>query len=184
MKNLKLKLKSIAIIAFIASVSNFTYAQHNHGNMNMKKSNHDMMAHNDNMVKLNDKNLTKAYMHYTMIKDALVEANSEKAQKASKMLVKILKKYDKAQEAEKVASQMASKSNITEQRIIFAKLTTALEPLLNDNVVEGEIYKTFCPMANDGEGSYWFSNSSNIVNPYMGKPMASCGSVKETFKSM
>jgi len=182
MKNLKLK--SIAIIAFIIGVSSITYAQHNHGNMNTKKGNHNMMSHNDNMVKLNDKNLTKAYMQYTMIKDALVEANLEKAQKASKMLVKILKKYDKAQEAEKVASQMASKSNITEQRIVFAELTTALEPLLKDNVVEGDIYKSFCPMANDGEGSYWFSNSSNIVNPYMNKAMASCGNVKETFKSM
>ena len=182
MKNLKLK--SIAIIVFIASVSNFTYAQHNHGNTNMKKGNHDMMAHNDKMVKLNNKNLTKAYMHYTMIKDALIEANSEKAQKASKMLVGFLKKSGNAEQAKIIASEMASKSNITEQRIVFAELTTALEPLLKDNVVEGEIYKTFCPMANSGEGSYWFSNSSNIVNPYMGKAMASCGSVKEIFKSM
>ena len=182
MKNLKLK--SVAMIVFMVSVSNVTYAQHDHSKMNMKKDNHGMMDHNDIMVKLNDKNLTKAYMHYAMIKEALVEANSEKAQKASKMLVGILKKYGKAPKAEKTASKMASKSNIMDQRIVFAELTTAFEPLLKGNIVEGEIYKTFCPMANSGEGSYWFSNSSNIVNPYMDKAMASCGSVKETFKSM
>lgn len=185
MKNLKLRL--LVLIAFMVSVSNFTYAQHDHGNMkndnmNMKNDDHAMMDQNDNMVKLNDKALTKAYMHYAMIDEALVEANAEKAQSASKMLVGTLKKYGKAPEAEKVASEMASKSNIMEQRLVFSELTTALEPLFKENIVEGEIYKAFCPMANGG--SYWFSNSSEIKNPYMDKAMSSCGSVKETFKPM
>ena len=181
MKNLKLKV--VVMIAFIISVSNFTYAQHDHSKMNMKQENHSAMNHYGNMVKLNDKNLTKAYMHYTMINEALVEANAEKAQKASKMLVGIIKDYGKAPEAEKAAREMASKSNIMDQRIVFSKLTTAFEPLLKDNVAEGEIYKNFCPMAT-ASGSYWFSNSNKIANPYMDKAMANCGSVKEIFKSM
>ena len=171
------------MIALIMGMSSIIYAQHDHSKMNMKQDDHSMMDHDKSMVKLNDKNLTKAYMHYTMINEALVEANSEKVQKASKMLVGILKKYGKANDAQKVAEDMASKSNIMDQRIVFSKLTTALEPLLKDNVVEGEIFKTFCPMANNG-GSYWFSNSNEIINPYMDKAMSSCGSVKETFKSM
>tara|TARA_R110002049_G_scaffold37314_1_gene117738 strand:+ start:120 stop:659 length:540 start_codon:yes stop_codon:yes gene_type:complete len=179
MKNLK----SVVMIALIMSVTNVISAQHDHSKMNMKQDNHSMMNHDKSMVKLNDKNLTKAYMHYTIINNALVEANAEKAQKASKMLFGILKKYGKATDAQKVAEDMASKSNIMDQRVIFSKLTTAFEPLLKDNVTEGEIYKNFCPMANDG-GSYWFSNSNKIANPYMDKAMASCGSVKETFKSM
>ncbi|SFZ94785.1 Protein of unknown function [Flaviramulus basaltis] len=179
MKNLK----SVVIIALIMSVTNVISAQHDHSKMNMKQDDHNMMNHDKSMVKLNDKNLTKAYMHYTMINNALIEANAEKVQKASKMLVGILKKYGKATDAQKVAEDMASKSNIMDQRVIFSKLTTAFEPLLKDNVTEGEIYKNFCPMANDG-GSYWFSNSNKIANPYMDKAMASCGSLKETFKSM
>ena len=181
MKNLKLK--TVVIIALIMSITNVINAQHDHGKMNKKQGDHSMMDHDKSMVKLNDKNLTKAYMHYSMIKEALVEANSEKAQKASKMLAGILKKYGEATNAQKVAEDMASKSNIIYQRIVFSKLTTAFEPLLKDNVVEGEIYKNFCPMANNG-GSYWFSNSNKIVNPYMDEAMASCGSVKEIFKSM
>jgi hypothetical protein len=181
MKNIKFK--TVLMMALIIGMSSVIYAQHDHSKMNMKQDDHGMMNHNTNMVKLNDKNLTEAYMHYTMINEALVEANSEKAQKASKRLVGILKKYGKATDAQKVAEDMASKSNIIYQRIVFSKLTTAFEPLLKDNIVEGEIYKNFCPMANDG-GSYWFSNSNKIANPYMDKAMASCGSVKETFKSM
>ncbi|WJJ96423.1 DUF3347 domain-containing protein [Algibacter luteus] len=181
MKNLKLK--SVVMIALIMGMSSIIYAQHDHSKMNMKQNDHSMMDHDKSMVKLNDKNLTKAYIHYTMIKNALVEANSEKAQKASKMLVGILKKYGKANDIKKVAEEMSSKSNIIDQRIVFSKLTLVFEPLLKDNIVEGEIYKNFCPMASNG-GSYWFSNSNKIVNPYMDKVMASCGSVKEIFKSM
>lgn len=181
MKNLRLK--SIVMIALIMSVTSVINAQHDHSKMSKKHNGHGMMDHDKSMVKLNDKNLTKAYMHYTMINEALVEANTEKAQKASKMLVGAIKKYGKASDAQKVAEEMASKSNIMDQRIVFSKLTTAFEPLIKNNVTEGEIYKTFCPMANDG-GSYWFSNTNKIANPYMGKAMASCGSVKETFKSM
>lgn len=179
MKNLK----SVVMIALIMSVTNVISAQHDHSKMNMKQDDHSMMNHDKSMVKLNDKNLTKAYMHYTMINNALVEANAEKAQKASKMLVGILKKYGKATDAQKVAEDMASKSNIMDQRVIFSKLTTAFEPLVKGNIVSGEIFKTFCPMANNG-GAYWLSNSNTIVNPYLGKDMATCGSVKVTFKSI
>ena len=86
MKNLK----SVVIIALIMSVTNVISAQHDHSKMNMKQDDHNMMNHDKSMVKLNDKNLTKAYMHYTMINNALIEANAEKIQKASKMLVGIL----------------------------------------------------------------------------------------------
>jgi len=178
MKNLK----SVVMIALIMSVTNVISAQHDHSKMNMKQDNHSMMNHDKSMVKLNDKNLTKAYMHYTIINNALVEANAEKAQKASKMLFGILKKYGKAPDAEKAALEMASKSNIMDQRIVFSELTTAFEPLLKHNIVEGEIFKTFCPMANANKGGYWLSNEKAIKNPYMGQKMLKCGSVKETIK--
>ena len=181
MKNLKIK--SVVMIAFAMSISGIIYAQHDHSKMNTKQDDHGMMDHNNNMVKLNDKNLTKAYMHYTMINESLVEANATKVQMASKMLVGILNSYGKASEAVQIATELASNSDIKEQRVLFSNLTSAFEPLLKGNIVEGEIFKTFCPMANKG-GSYWFSNSSEIVNPYLGKDMATCGSVKETFKSM
>jgi uncharacterized protein DUF3347 len=179
MKNLK----SVVIIVLAMGLSSVIYAQHDHSKMNMNQDDHGMKNHDKSMVTLKDKNLTKAYMHYTMINEALVEANSEKAQKASKMLIGILKKYGKSNDTQEIAEKMALNSNLTEQRILFSQLTTAFEPLLKDNVLEGEIYKAFCPMANE-DGSYWFSNSSKILNPYMGKAMASCGNVKETFKSM
>lgn len=184
MKNFKIK--SIVIIILIMSISNVFYAQHDHSKMkmNMKHENKGkVMHHESNMVKLNDENLTKAYMHYTMIKEALVAANASKVQMASKMLVGILTTYGKALDAKEVASKLASSTDIKAQRVLFSDLTSAFEPLVKGNIVSGEIFKTFCPMANNG-GAYWLSNSSTIINPYLGKDMATCGSVKETFKSM
>lgn len=180
MKNLKIK--PVVMVVLAMSLSNAFYAQHDHSKMNMEHQNKDMMNHHGNtMVKLNDENLTKAYMHYTMINEALVGASAAKVQMASKMLVGILNSYGKAPKAAQVATQLASTSDIKEQRVLFSDLTSAFEPLLKGNIVEGEIFKTFCPMANNG-GSYWFSNSSKIANPYLSKDMATCGSVKETFK--
>ena len=182
MKNLKIK--SVLMIAFAISTSSVIYARHDHSKMNMNQDNKTMMnKHSQNMVKLKDKNLTNAYMHYTMINEALFKEDVVKVQMASKMLVEILNTYGNAPEVVEVATELASKTEVKQQRALFSKLTNAFEPLLKGNIVEGEIFKTFCPMANDG-GSYWFSNSSDIANPYYGKAMATCGSVKETFKSM
>ena len=44
------------------------------------------------------------------------------------------------------------------------------------------LYKDFCPMANDGKGAIWISEIKAIKNPYLGKKMTTCGSVKEEIK--
>lgn len=122
------KLKSLAKIALVMSISSGVCAQHDYSKTHMKQDDLAMMDPTSNMVKLSDKNLTKAYMHYTMINEALVEADSEKAQNASKILVSILNQYGKAPDAKKVAAKMASMDNFMNQRIVFAELTTVFEP--------------------------------------------------------
>ena len=181
MKNINLK--TVVLLAFAISLSNLICAQHNHGKMNKNHVPNNKVEHNDNTVVLKDKNLNMAYVHYNMISIALVEANTEEVQKASEILVNKLKKYGNAKEAQELAEKMASNSNLGDQRLLFSELTTEFEPLVKNNIVEGQIYKNFCPMAN-GIGAYWFSTSEKIMNPYMAKAMVSCGSVKETFKSI
>jgi hypothetical protein len=44
------------------------------------------------------------------------------------------------------------------------------------------LYKDFCPMYNDNKGAIWLSESKEIKNPYYGKSMSSCGSMKEELK--
>ena len=177
----KLNLKSVLLVAITMSLSVLTYGQHDHNMMNMNHKKGDMMKNQSMMVMLKDQNLNKAYMHYTMIRKALFKADTKRVKMMSNMLVGILNTYGKAEDASAVAAKLAASTDIERQRKVFAELTTAFEPLLKDQVTKGTVYKSYCPMAN-GTGAYWFSNSKDIINPYMGSAMPSCGEVKETFK--
>jgi hypothetical protein len=199
----KINLKSVLVLVIIAGSSMSTYAQSKHKMMDMKhkdtsmvkmkhdhnqmmKKNHDntkMMEMTNADVVLKDKNLNKAFMHYIMIKDALVNSETKKVQMMSKMLTTILNDYGNAVELSEISVKLGANEDLDTQRKLFAELTTAFEPLIKDNVSKGEIFKNYCPMANQ-KGAFWFSNSKLIVNPYMSKAMSSCGSVKETFKSL
>ncbi|NDP22568.1 MAG: DUF3347 domain-containing protein [Paludibacter sp.] len=44
---------------------------------------------------------------------------------------------------------------------------------------QGNLFAIFCPMAFDGKGAYWISESKVIQNPYMGAKMPTCGEIKE-----
>jgi len=44
---------------------------------------------------------------------------------------------------------------------------------------QGHLFAIFCPMAFDGKGAYWISDSKIIQNPYLGSMMPTCGEIKE-----
>ena len=43
-------------------------------------------------------------------------------------------------------------------------------------------YFQYCPMANNDKGAYWLSSKKDILNPYFGDAMLTCGETKETIK--
>lgn len=43
---------------------------------------------------------------------------------------------------------------------------------------EQPVYVQFCPMADHNKGAHWLSQQENILNPYFGRSMLSCGSTK------
>lgn len=62
--------------------------------------------------------------------------------------------------------------------------------MLSDNILEvtesfglekDKVYKVLCPMAFDNKGAFWLSESEEILNPYFGEAMLSCGEVKKTY---
>ena len=44
------------------------------------------------------------------------------------------------------------------------------------------LYKDFCPMYNNNKGAFWLSETKEIKNPYLGKAMPTCGTMKEEIK--
>lgn len=42
-----------------------------------------------------------------------------------------------------------------------------------------QLFAVYCPMAFDGKGAFWISETEKIRNPYFGEKMMDCGSIEE-----
>ena len=131
----------------------------------------------ENEVRFNEEKTAEIFKYYKEVKDALVAAETETAAKQAQKL------SEKSQgEVLAAANKIASASDINLQREAFSELTSAMEPILDGALTSGEIYKQYCPMAFEGKGDYWYSNSKEIRNPYYGASMLKCGEVKQEIK--
>ena len=132
---------------------------------------------------------------YLSIKDALVKDDGKTAAEAGKSLAGTLKTYDasslsaaqkktfddiKSDALENAEHISENGDKIAHQREHFILLSEDMYDLVKTLGTKQTLYKDFCPMANDKKGAFWLSSTKNIQNPYMGKKMGSCGSVKET----
>ncbi len=135
--------------------------------------------------------------HYLHLKNALVADNGKEAAAAGTALETAFKNFDKKgltaeqlkvyQDVEEDAMEHAEHigangSKIEHQREHFVILSTDIYDLVKAFGSPNPLYKFFCPMANDGKGAMWLSAAKGVKNPYMGKKMPTCGSMKEELK--
>jgi len=135
---------------------------------------------------------------YLQLKNALTVDNSKDAAIAANAIVSVLptdsasglsgqqlKVYsdlygDMKENAEHIGTNA---DKIAHQREHFIMLSKDIEDFVKAFGNAGQtLYKDFCPMANEGKGAIWISETEEIKNPYFGKEMQECGKVKETFK--
>ena len=134
---------------------------------------------------------------YLRLKNALTNDNSKDAAKAGVTLEAALKNLDKSlltPEEKKVYEDVAEDArmhaqhirenagNIGHQREHFDMLSKDMYDLVKAFGSSQVLYKDFCPMYNDKKGAFWLSETKEIKNPYYGKSMLTCGSVKEEIK--
>ncbi|WP_026945980.1 efflux RND transporter periplasmic adaptor subunit [Algoriphagus marincola] len=83
-----------------------------------------------------------------------------------------------------VLSDLEKSKGIKEARVNFNNLS---ELIIEANETYGlanrVVYKDYCPMAFGDEGAYWLSEKKEILNPYFGASMLTCGEVKETYRN-
>jgi hypothetical protein len=70
---------------------------------------------------------------------------------------------------------------IEHQREHFVTLSKDMEDLIQLFGTNQKLYLDFCPMADDNKGAVWISETKEIKNPYFGKEMATCGSIKKEY---
>jgi hypothetical protein len=135
---------------------------------------------------------------YYGVKDALVGDNPKLAATQGKALKAALDNLDTknwtpkqrttydalAKKLETDAEHIGDNSGkIDHQREHFITLSNNMTSIVKSlKINEEATYLQFCPMANDGKGAYWLSKDNKVKNPYYGKSMLTCGSVKETLK--
>ena len=134
---------------------------------------------------------------YMELKNALTNDNGIEAASAGKHLSDVLQKTDETtfstdqrsvykdlkddikEHAEHISS---NGSKIAHQREHFDILSKDMYDLVKVFKPSQTIYLDHCPMYNDNKGANWLSEVKEIKNPYLGKKMPDCGTVKEEIK--
>nr|WP_299415472.1 DUF3347 domain-containing protein [uncultured Emticicia sp.] len=133
--------------------------------------------------------------NYLVLKNALIKDDSKSAANAGKAIVAAMAKIDmKSLSASQMKGYMdiaddlkenakhieENAGKIAHQREHFVMLSKDVNDLLKTFGNSGpKLYQDFCPMANGGKGAIWISETKAIQNPYYGKAMMTCGSVKK-----
>ena len=130
-----------------------------------------------NEIQFKEDTTAAIFEHYEGVKNALVDTNAENAAKHAKELSEVSEGAIKT-----AANKIAESNDVNLQRETFSELTKAMEPVLKGSLEKGRIFKQYCPMAFEGKGDYWYSDSDQIRNPYFGDKMLKCGRVEETIQ--
>ena len=139
---------------------------------------------------------SKIISDYLKLKNALTEDNAKNASTSAKLLLKTLNTTDISsvdiklrkdlqdiiQDAKEHTKHIGDNSNkIDYQREHLVSLSKDINDLAKQFGSKQKLYQDFCPMANEGKGAIWISETKEIRNPYYGSEMLSCGSIKTTF---
>lgn len=138
--------------------------------------------------------IVTAYLH---IKNGLANDNGADAASGGNAFVDALSKVDKssmsaeqkksfediADDAKEMAEHIGKNADkIDHQREHFDMLSKDMYDMVKSLGAGQTLYQDFCPMYNDKKGATWLSETKDIKNPYMGKKMTDCGTVKEEIK--
>jgi len=167
------------------------------GNENMEMDQNGMQ--NDEMMNRDQKTskATAVLNSYLELKNALVADNTEVAATTGKTLFDALAKFDQSsiaeaqkqevidiiEDAREHAEHISENSGkMDHQREHFEILSNDIKDLIAITGTDRVLYKTFCPMYNEGKGGIWLSETKEIKNPYFGSKMMKCGEIQEEIK--
>ncbi len=191
MKNIIICLATTAIF-FAACTSNT-----NKSSEDIKNDSTNELASSENNGDKIEGSVKEITTHYLHIKNALANDNGNEAANGGKAFVAAMAKLDKSllspdqkqvyadieADAIEMADHISTNANkIDHQREHFEMLSNDMYDLVKKFESGQTLYLTNCPMFNNNKGANWLSETKEIKNPYLGKKMSTCGSVKEEIK--
>ena len=122
------------------------------------------------------------YEPYFELKDALVESDEAKAKAIAEAYQTKLNTWLGDTTAKDISKNLAAiaKTALKAQRVHFYGLSIQMETILKSyqDSSRNAVYLQYCPMAFNNTGASWLSKEKNILNPYFGDKMLTCGMVK------
>ena len=147
-------------------------------------------------AKNSNASINEVVANYLKLKNALVNDNSKEAANSGNALIATIGKVDMnsiskeqmkdymdiAEDAKEHAEHIGSNGgDIAHQREHFVMLSKDMNDLIQLFGTNQKLYLDFCPMADNNKGAVWISETKEITNPYFGKEMATCGSIKKEY---
>lgn len=187
-----------AILFGACNESNSSNEKHSHDGHQHKVSNKDIPVitaefETDSLFQ----NHVDIMVHfYTHIQTALAGDDLEEASLRAKQLKNLMQENDTISYGDKgqelyskyktkvieLSNDIQTTDDIELQRERFENLSNIVYQLVKAAGSAEPLYKSYCPMAFDGKGAIWLSETEDIANPYYGASMYSCGSVQELVK--
>lgn len=143
--------------------------------------------------------LSQLTTSYIALKDAMVEGNAKVISNRSFSVKEKLSEVNMAlikgaahqhwmellSAMEKSITAISSSTNRDDQRLEFINLSKAMINTLKSFGIDSDepLFIQYCPMANNDQGANWISLNENIINPYFGDMMLTCGSVEEVINN-
>ena len=82
----------------------------------------------------------------------------------------------------KIADAITLSTTIKKQRELYSKLEEeVLRTFKEFGFNKRKVYEIHCPMAFDGKGANWLSDTSAIFDPYFGEEMLNCGEIANVY---
>mgnify|MGYP003647386898 CR=1 FL=1 len=141
------------------------------------------------------KELVAVIESYLELKYAFYESNLTKIDRLTTQMKEKVEQVDKqslAAEGKKAwqqhdslytkkLSEMLHLTELIEKQSYFSHISEIVYCTVKsfDLKINKRLYAIYCPMAFDGIGAYWISDSKEINNPYLGEKMPKCGEIKE-----
>jgi len=171
--------------------------EHHHDDGDENHDHTESGEHHENAVVFDGekvKDLSLILDSYFQLKNALVKDDSEAAAKASEHLLSAFNGFDMSviseenmaeyheifEDAVENAEHISENADkIDHQREHLVALSEDMKDLIALVGTDQKLYQDFCPMADDGNGATWISETEEIQNPYMGSKMPTCGKIQQ-----
>lgn len=123
---------------------------------------------------------SQIHQAYLELKGALVNTDADDASEVAQEFEQMLNDLTQTSITTKLAADLkiiSAADTAADQRVVFEDVSKRVELYLSGQIASGSLIKQYCPMAFDGKGAYWLSDSKEVRNPYYGDKMLKCGVV-------